>query len=82
MICLICMPSWSALGLVALGMWAQISGESLKPDMINNRNGIENGMAKLNLFEMLYFTIVDLFCKYNSDNNKNVAYINCLVLCP
>ena len=30
----------------------------------------------LNFSEKLYFTIIDLFSKYKSDNNMNIAYIN------
>ena len=36
----------------------------------------------LNFIEKLYFTIVGLFCRYKSDNNKHFAYINHLPLCP
>ena len=36
----------------------------------------------LNFIEKLYFTIIDLFCRYSSDNNKNFTYINRLRGCP
>ena len=39
-------------------------------------------MEWLNFIEKLYFTILDLFCRYMSDNNKNFAYINRLQQCP
>ena len=33
-------------------------------------------MEWLTFSEKLYFAIVDLFCRYNSDNNKKIAYTN------
>ena len=36
----------------------------------------------LNFIEKLYFTIVDLFCRYKSDNKANITYINHLQQCP
>ena len=35
-------------------------------------------MEWLDLIEKLYFTIVDLFWRYKSDNIMNIAYISCL----
>ena len=35
-------------------------------------------MKWLNFIEKLYFTIVDLFWRYKSDNHTNIAYINYL----
>ena len=37
---------------------------------------MESQTERLNFIEKLYFIIVDLFCRYNSDNNKTIAYIN------
>ena len=39
---------------------------------------MESRMEWLNFVEKLYFTIAIMFYRYNSDNNKNLAYINCL----
>ena len=39
-------------------------------------------MEWLNFVEKVYFTIVDLFCRYKSDSNKNIAFINGLQQCP
>ena len=41
----------------------------------------ESQMEWLNFLEKLYSTIVDLFCRYNSDNNMNTTYIDCLQRC-
>ena len=43
--------------------------------------GMESRTEWLNFVEKLYFTIADLFCRYNSDNNKNFAYIIPLQQC-
>ena len=50
--------------------------------MTKSQNGMEKDsqMECLNFVEKLYFTIVDLFCRYKSDTNKNIAYINCNAL--
>ena len=42
----------------------------------------ESQMEWLIFVEKLYFTIVDLFCRYKSDNNKHIAETNCLRQCP
>ena len=34
-------------------------------------------MDWLNFIEKLYYIIVDLFCRYKSDNNTNIVYIKC-----
>ena len=39
-------------------------------------------MEWFNFLEKLYFTIVDLFYRYKSDNNMNIAYIIHLQECP
>ena len=36
----------------------------------------------LDFIEKLYSTIVDLFCRYKSDNNTNIVYINRSQWCP
>ena len=41
-----------------------------------NRMEMDLQTEWLNFIENLYFTIVDLFCRYKSDNNMNIAYIN------
>ena len=43
--------------------------------------GMELRTEWLNFVEKLYFTIADLFFRYNSDNNKNFAYIIPLQQC-
>ena len=42
----------------------------------------ESRIEWFNFIEKLYFITVDLFYRYNSDNNKNFAFINCLQQCP
>ena len=42
----------------------------------------ESQLEWLNFLEKLYFIIVDLFYRYKSDNNMNIAYINHLQGCP
>ena len=37
---------------------------------------VDSQMEWLNFIEKLYFTIVDLLCRYKSDNNMNIAYSN------
>ena len=42
---------------------------------------MDSQTERLNFIEKLYFTIVDLFCRYKSDNNMNITYINRLQQC-
>ena len=39
-------------------------------------------MDWLNFIEKLYSSIVDLFCRYKSDNYTNITYIDHLQRCP
>ena len=48
--------------------------------MTKSRDGPENrlvnGLDWLNFIEKIDYTIVDLFCRYKSDNNTTIAYTN------
>ena len=52
--------------------------------MTKSQNRMETDLQAdwLNFIENLYFTIVDLFCRYKSDNNMNITYNNRLWRCP
>ena len=66
-------PSYLSVMQTGFELWTW-----LKPE--RNGNGLMNGPAQF--YWKLYSTIVDLFCRYKSDNNINTPYINHLQRCP
>ena len=67
--------------LIAIARWYAILSIL---DMTESQNRMENKLTNeiAQFHWKLYFIIVDLFCRYKSDNHMNIAYINCLQWCP
>ena len=66
--------------VIAIARWCLIlSWTWLKA---GTKSKMDSWTKWLNFVWKLYFIITELFCRYKSDNNMNIAYVNRLQWCP